>query len=252
MPRRALTERALKEIQPETWPDVCRLGHQTCTGFGVRVSAGGTKTFVYVYRTPGGRQRWKPLGRVGNVALEQARRLAKVDIGVVASRQDPLRQTDAARRALTLEAVSELWMTELEQVDPATGKAKRKPSTLRNYRQALDAYIRPLLGTVPMVDISQADAIRLHESLQSIPTQANRVLRALSSLLTWSMRGERPYRSLGPNPCFGIEHYPERKRTRYLKPDEYARVGKALRTAPLAPSIRTATSAAAADGSPSG
>ncbi len=107
MPRRALTERALKEIHPKPGRTFV-VWDTDLTGFGVRVSAGGTKTFVYVYRTPGGRQRWKTFGRVGNVALEQARRLAKVDIGVVASRQDPLRQTDAARRALTLAAVGEL------------------------------------------------------------------------------------------------------------------------------------------------
>ena len=66
------------------------------------------------------------------------------------------------------------------------------------------------------------------------------MLRALSSLLTWSMRGNGRYRPLGPNPCFGVELYPEQKRTRYLTPAEYAKVGKALRTATLAPGIRTA------------
>lgn len=232
MPRRALTERTLKEIRPKAGRTFV-VWDTDLTGFGVRVSGGGAKTFVFVYRTLGGRQRWKTLGRAGEVALEQARRLAKVDTGIVAGRQDPLKQTDDARGALTLATVAERWMT--DHISPG-----RKAKTAAGYQQALDGHIIPMLGNIPMADIGQADAIRLHESLRSTPTQANRVLRALSSLLTWSMRGNGRYRPLGPNPCFGIELYPEQKRTRYLTPSEYAKVGKALRTASIAPGIRTA------------
>jgi integrase len=205
----------------------------TLPGFGVRVSPGGTKTFLFFYRTLSGRQRWKTLGRVGAISLEQARTLAKVDAGVVASRQDPLKQTDAARGAFTLAEIAALWMSEHVQ-------SRRKARTAESYQQALDLHILPLLGRTPIGDISQADAIRLHESLRATPVQANRVLRTLSSLLTWSMRGNGRYRPLGPNPCFGVELYPEAKRTRYLTEAEYARVGRALRTAKIAPGIKTA------------
>src|SRR5262249_62275472 len=45
---------------------------------------------------------------------------------------------------------------------------------------------------------------------------------------------------LGPHPAVGIEKFPEPKRRRYLDADEYARLGRALRAADLAPSPRTA------------
>ena len=167
------------------------------------------------------------------MSLERARKLAKVDTGIVASGEDPLHQTDEARGALTLSTVAERWMADHI-------RSRRKPKTADGYQQALDAYIIPLLGTLPMADVGQADAIRLHESLRETPTQANRVIRALSSLLTWSMRGNGRYRPLGHNPCFGIELYPETKRTRYLTPAEYAQVGAALRASTMAPNLKTA------------
>jgi integrase len=231
MPTASLTLKTIEKLQ-------AKLGQQfvvwdtELTGFGVRVSPGGTKTFVFAYRTPGRRKRWKTLGRVGRVALEEARRLARVDTGIVAARQDPLQQTDAARGAFTVRQVAKLWMVSV--------RARRKPRTADSYQQVLDTHILPRLGRMPMVEITQADAIRLHEALRKTPVQANRVIRTLSSLLTWSMRGNGRYRPLGHNPCFGIELYPETKRTRYLTDTEYARVGKALRTSTLAPAIRAA------------
>ena len=135
-------------------------------------------------------------------------------------------------------------MADLEQVDAVTGKAKRKPTTVRNYRQALDAYLLPKLGAVPIADISTADAVRLHDKLRATPTQANRVLATLSALLGWSMeskgKGQAGIGPQGPNPCLGIEKYDEQKRKRYLTAAEYARVGKALRAAAISPGIRAA------------
>jgi integrase len=232
LPTQSLTERTLKSLQPEAGRQYY-VWDTTLKGFGVRVSPGGTKTFLYCFRNPSGRQRWKPLGRVGSVSLEQARKLAKVDTATVASGEDPLRQTDEARGAFTLATVAELWMTHHVQ-------ARRAAKTQTGYRSALDLHILPALGRTPIGDIDQADAIRLHEALRETPTQANRVVRALSSLLTWAMRGNGRYRPLGPNPCFGIEMYEETKRTRYLTPHEYARIGRALRAASIAPGIKVA------------
>jgi len=232
MATRTLTARRIDDLQPHLGKQYIVWDAQLI-GFGVRVSPGGTKTFLFVYRTVGGRQRWKTLGRVGSISLEQARKLAQVDAGVVASRQDPLQQTDAARGAFTLEKVAALWMTDHV-------RARRKPRTAASYQQALDTHILPLLGRVPLADVSQADAIRLHEALRHTPVQANRVVRTLSSLLTWSMRGNGRYRPLGPNPCFGIELYPETARTRYLTDAEYARIGRVLKTAAITPAIKTA------------
>jgi integrase len=202
-------------------------------GFGVRVSPEGTKTFLLKYRLPSGRVRWKTLGRVGKVSLDKARRFAKDDVGVVARGDDPQGAQDAARAAFTVGQVAEKFLSDFIDV-------RRKPATRRLYRLALDRYILPALRSVPIGDVSHADAVRLHEKLRESPVMANRVIATLSSLLSWSMKGKGRYRPIGINPCVGIEKFDEQPRARYLTAEEYAKVGRALRTMAMSPGPRAA------------
>ena len=187
-------------------------------GFGVRVSPAGAKTFTLKYRLDSGRVRWKTLGRVGKIALEKARRHAKDDIGIVARGGDPLSAKDAARGAFTVATVAEKFLE--DYVTP-----RKKASTLRLYRLAIDSHITPRLGAVPIAEVSHEDAVKLHDRLRATPILANRVLAVLSKLLAWSMTKAR-YRPAGANPCHGIEKYEERRRKRYLDAAEYARLGQ--------------------------
>ncbi len=169
---------------------------------------------------------------MGKVALEKARRDAKDDIGIVARGGNPLSGKDAARGAFTVATVAEKFLD--EYVTP-----RKKPSTLRLYRLAIDSHITPRLGTIPIAELSHEDAVRLHDRLRATSILANRVIAVLSKLLAWSMTKAR-YRPAGANPCHGIEKFEERRRKRYLDADEYARLGKALRTAAIQPAPRTA------------
>lgn len=224
-----LTQRTIDALPPQPGAQyVC--WDADLTGFGVRVSPAGTKTFVLKYRLDSGRVRWKTLGRVGDVALEEARKHAKKDIGLVAGGGDPLRAKDTARGGLTVAAVGERFLTDHVE-------ARRKAATLRQYRTAI-AHIGTSLGAVPIADVTTADASTVHYRLRATPYVANRALAVLSSLLAWSVRAK--YRAAGPNPCLGIEKFPERKVKRYLTEDEYARLGRALRTVPITPGPRTA------------
>jgi Arm DNA-binding domain/Phage integrase, N-terminal SAM-like domain len=190
------TERTIAALKPK--PGAQYLAWDPAlTGFGVRVSPAGTKTFTLKYRLASGRVRWKTLGRVGKVALEKARRHAKDDIGIVARGGDPLGATDAARGAFTVATVAQRFLD--DYVTP-----RKKPSTVRLYRLAIDAHITPRLGTVPIADVSHEDAVKLHDRLRATPILANRVLAVLSKLLAWSMTKAK-YRPAGANPCHGIE-----------------------------------------------
>ena len=70
------------------------------TGFGVRVSPAGTKTFIFKYRTKAGRVRWATVGRVGDVPLDDARDRAFKMRGQVADGKDPLREIDSSGKML--------------------------------------------------------------------------------------------------------------------------------------------------------
>ncbi|GAA4771823.1 hypothetical protein GCM10023219_18440 [Stakelama sediminis] len=74
-------------------------------GFGVRIGAAGTKTFVIQYMNTEGRIRRVKLGRFGVLTVDQARDLAKIKLGAVASGEDP---AEDARRARNEMNVSEL------------------------------------------------------------------------------------------------------------------------------------------------
>lgn len=230
MAAKRLTERVLDELEPDPGAQYVQWDRDL-KGFGVRVSPAGAKAFILKYRLASGRVRWKTIGRVGELALEKARKFAQDDIGIVARGEDPLSAIDQARGALTVATVAERFLEEYA--------AHKKPSTERLYRLAIDAHITPRLGALPIADVSHQDAVKLHERLRATPILANRVIAVLSSLLAWSM-SERKYREAGPNPCIGIKKHKERKRKRYLDDAEYKRLGHALRTAPIMPGPRTA------------
>ncbi|MBV9826873.1 MAG: DUF4102 domain-containing protein, partial [Alphaproteobacteria bacterium] len=74
MPR--LSKRVIDAIRPEpdrevfAWDDALR-------GFGVRVMPSGTASYLIQYRTGEGRTRRLAIGKVGTLAPEEARALAR-------------------------------------------------------------------------------------------------------------------------------------------------------------------------------
>ncbi len=192
----------------------------TLPAFGLRVEPTGVRTFQLSYRVSG-RLRMATLGRLGVVTLDQARRRARGMLGLVSDGTDPMAAKDAATRALSVRASAARWL--VEQI-----AARRKPTTVRLYRLA-EGHFSRMLGSIPVNQLTTADVTRLHAKLKATPYLANRVVAALSSLVTWCERqGLRP---AGQNPCRGIEKYPERGHERYLTTAEYGRLGTAIREA---------------------
>lgn len=213
------TEAGLAKVDPRARRFV--VYDPTLPAFGLRIEPSGVKTFQLSYRV-GGRLRMATLGRLGVVTVDQARRDARRMLGVVAERRDPLAEHDAARRSLTVRVAVAQWLR--EHVTP-----RRKPSTVRHYRLAVEGHISPTLGAVPVRQLDTPDVVKLHTALSATPYLANRVVAALSAFCTWCERqGFRPRRS---NPCVGIERYAEQGHRRYLTVEEYRRLGVAIREA---------------------
>jgi integrase len=217
-----LTQRTLTSLRPAAARYV--LWDSSLPGFGIRVSTQGSKTFVLKYRLASGRVRWKTLGRVEQLSLEEARKRARRDTGLVADNKDPLRAIDAARDAVTFDAAADRFLEEHVE-------ARRKSSTLRLYRQVIESYLRPRLGTTPITSITTEDLLRVHHALRRVPYAANRTIAVASALFNWA--ASAGLRGVGPhaNPCDDVPKYRERSRQRYLTPEEFKRVGCALRVA---------------------
>lgn len=214
-----LTKDRIKTLTPDDGRQyVC--WDRTLPGFGVRVSPGGARTFIVRYRLASGRVRWKTIARVGVLSLDEARKRARRDLGVVADDADPLSARDAARTSSTVGEVADLFLEDHVRV-------RRKPTTLRLYRLAIQRHVRPRLGTLAIAEVTAAEVVKVHSQMRATPYLANRVLAVLSKMMAWAE--VKRFRPPGTNPCRGLEKYPEDPRRRYLTPDELKRVGAALR-----------------------
>jgi integrase len=187
-------------------------------GFGCRVTAAGARAFILNYRrkadgtgrryTIGTFPAWSVAG-----AREEARRLRReVDSG-----RDPLGEHESERAAPT---VANLAVRFLEE-----HVAKQRPHTQTEYRSILNNDILPALGKLKVAAVAFEHVERLHTAItKRAPVRANRTLAVTSKMFTLAIK----WRMRTDNPCKGIERNREHHRRRYLKPDELARLTKAL------------------------
>lgn len=196
---------------------------EVLTGFGLRVSPSGQKSYVIVYRAgDGGRRSPKKrvtLGSTSTLTPDKAREAASKMLAGVRLGSDPASEKQEARKAMTLEEACRAFLTEHVEL-------KRKPKTLTHYRDLLERLIIPELGTAKAKDVRRTDLARLHRRLRSTPYQANRVLAVASAL--FSFAGKRGIVPEGYNPARGIEKYREQGRERFLTVEELERIGVAI------------------------
>ncbi|MEX3014995.1 tyrosine-type recombinase/integrase [Gymnodinialimonas hymeniacidonis] len=213
-----LTKRTIDALKPDAssyfvWDSVV-------VGFGVRVMPSGTKTFQVQYRK-GRRTRRSSLGRVGVVALDQARDHAREMLGQVAGGYDPVEEIALARIAPTVADLCDRFL----QVHVAVHV---KSSTARDYRSTIRRMIRPAIGTFKVSEVMRKDIADLHYRHRATPIQANRMLSVLSKMFNMAeMWGLRPD---GTNPCRHVPKYKENRRERFLTQQELRTLGDVLTT----------------------
>jgi len=211
-----LTKRAIDALKPEA-ADFFVWDSQIA-GFGVRVMPSGAKTYQAQYRK-GGRTRRVSLGRHGKITVDEARRLAKDVMGQVAMGENPAEEIAQERRAPTVAALCNRFFRE-------HAEERCKPTTQKEYRRALDLFIKPEIGSFKVVDVERKDIAALHHKYRDTPYQANRTMQVLSKMFNmaeiWGMRPD------GSNPCRHVPKYREQKRERYLSSYELQRLGTVL------------------------
>lgn len=184
-------------------------------GFGLRVQPSGSKSYVFLYRTPEGVKRWFTIGTHGNLTAEQARTKAKELAGGIATGKahDPAGHKQARRQALT---ISELF-------DAYTASAKfaeHSTSTQVTTNCRINGHIKPSIGKVIADKLSKEDVRRLFADIRDGKTAtdtktekkrgrsiitggegtARKVVRILRAVLNWGI--EQGY--LKENPAQGI------------------------------------------------
>ncbi len=188
-------------------------------GFGVRVKANGTKSYVVQYRNrQTGRSRRKTIGKHGPLmSFAQARDIASGLLADVIRGGDPVAQSRALRDAPTMDELGEQYLA-------THAIPKKRPKSVANDRSMLTRLIIPRLGKLKVAEVTHKDVQTLHNALGDTPYQANRTLALLSKMFELSVKWG--WRS--GNPARGVDKYTEAKRHRWLSGEELDRLLSAL------------------------
>ena len=129
-----LTSSAVSDASPH--PKSYVVWDEKLTGFGLRVSPGGTKSFFVQYRTGEGRRtdanRKSTLGRFPTLSPSSARKQALALLGAVRVGSDPSRERARVRAIPTLDEAVEDWLR------ARTGLGE---SSLARYRSSIAAML---------------------------------------------------------------------------------------------------------------
>jgi hypothetical protein len=149
----ALTLRNISLLKPKTSRYVIWDGG--LSGFGLRVTPNGERTYVLKYRTEDGRQRWYTIGRHGSPwTPELARKEVQRLLGTIAAGEDPVATKLENRATMTVGMLAERYL-----VDHA--EDKKKLSSIRMDRINLANHILPALGRRSLNEINRTDIARL-------------------------------------------------------------------------------------------
>ena len=188
------------------------------SGFGVRVYPSGSKVYLVQTRS-GGKSRRVTIGRHGLVTAEQARRKAAGVIAAIKAGEEPVLTTSLQANGPTLAEVGERYLREHVAV-------RCKPTTAGAYQHALNRFLLPAFGSLPLGAIGRDQVASLHYKLHKTPTMANQVVDTLSRLFVmaeaWGVAPE------GGNPCRFVKKYQKRSCERFLSEREFRRLGRVL------------------------
>lgn len=150
-------------------------------GFGLRLHAGGRRTWFVQYRL-GAKQRRLNLGTADTVEPDEARRRAKTALARVALGDDPaLAKAEKVKaQAVTIRSTLPGFLAHAE--------ARQRPSTFEGTRRYMAVLWGPLLDLpLASVDRPRVAARLLEIARENGPVAGNRARAALSSYFSWAI-----------------------------------------------------------------
>ena len=186
------------------------------SGFGVRITAAGRRSFILNYYFKG-RERRITIGSYPEWTVLAAKKRAEEFKLQIANGVDPLEVRETEFSAPT---VRDLFARYDRQNLP-----KLAPRSAADIRSMFKKIILPRLGAKKVADVTFSDCEALHRAISADrPVRANRVLevvrRTFNLAITWGW--------IERNPAARIERNTEHKRARYLSQDEIVRLLAAL------------------------
>jgi integrase len=213
-----ITDRLVKALEPPSTGNKITWDAET-SGFGVRATAAGVKSFVLQYRNLEGRSRRLTIGRYPDWTVAAARAESKqIKRDVAAQGIDPLGKRQAVRQAPTVADLAEHFIAEY--------LPGLRPRSRKDYADRIKLHVVPAIGSLKVAGVTPGDIRGLKLKLQATPITANRVLAITSKMFSFAV-GEG-YRPNLDNPVKGIARFIEDRRERFLSQTELARLSGAL------------------------
>jgi integrase len=185
------------------------------------------------------------IGAFGPFTVEQARKRAEEVIRMAAAGQDPQREKQDARRAVTVAELCEEYLA-AARVGLVLTRFKRakRPATVAIDEGRVARHIVPLIGSIPARDLKRSDVQRMADEIAKGKTSgrfkgkprgravvtggagtAARVVELLGGIYTWAAK-----RDLIPpiTPTRGVDRMRGEAKDRVLSFEELGALGKAV------------------------
>ena len=171
-------------------------------GFGVRVSQGGTKSFVVMY---GRERRLKTIGRYPDITLADARIKAKRTQADIALDQHSSGDT-----------VPSISFEDARAKFLADSDTHTKPRTVEEYRRLLHRHFH---FEKDLADLSRSDIMEALETIRNAPSEQKHAFVAIRTMMNWCRK--RGIVESSPVPMLSFSSQP---RSRILTDDELSTV----------------------------
>jgi integrase len=161
-------------------------------GFGVRVSQGGTKTFVVLY---GKDRRRRSLGRYPDLSLSEARHLAKqAQVDITLDEQSPMNALPKVSFAIARSK----FLADCE--------VRTRPRTVEEYRRLLNRHFH---FECNITDLSRHDIASVVEKLKAKPSEQQHAFVAIRTMLNWCVK--RGFLDVAPVPPMAFKTRPRER-----------------------------------------
>ncbi|PPC84325.1 MAG: integrase [Hyphomicrobium sp.] len=166
-------------------------------GFGVRVSARGTKTFFLLGRHRSGFRRIT-LGRYPTLSLEKARRRANDALNALSDGIDPQQEKRSARIKL-----DDQFKAVMAAYVETYCKRHNRPNTANETERLLNAVFMPKWSMRKINEIGKADVLTVIDAImaEGKPSAARHAFAAIRKFFNWCVEQGR----LDQSPCLALK-----------------------------------------------